>query len=165
MTIELMVGDAAPDFRLRDYKGCWTQVRDFAPGKLILFFYPAALTPGCTVEAIDFTAAGPDFKQAGYTTIGISPDEPETLARFISLNKLDVLLLADPSLTTIQAYGAWGDRSLWGKVITGVIRSTILVEVVPDGQGQIIGAHYGIRATGHVGRLRAELGLDRVSAN
>ena len=152
---KLKTGDPAPDFRLRRSDGAWVSMKDYAGSKLVVFFYPAALTPGCTVEAIDFTAAGPAFGDAGYAIVGVSPDQPETLATFATRHNLDITLLSDPELGVIKAYGAWGDRSLWGKVITGVIRSTCLIEIDQDGAGRIIEAQYGVRATGHVQRLLA----------
>ena len=157
---ELKAGDPAPGFRLRDQNGNWVSLADFTSGKVVLYFYPAALTPGCTVEAIDFTAARSTFGDAGYTILGVSPDEPEVLAKFVTRHDLDLTLLSDPELTTIKAYGAWGERMLWGKMLIGLIRSTFLIEVAPDGQGRIIEAQMGVRATGHVKRLLDSLGLN-----
>jgi len=156
---ELTTGDVAPDFRLHAADNSWVSLRDFPGQKVIVYFYPAALTPGCTVEAMDFTAASSVFREAGYTVIGISPDSPDKLATFTSRNHLDLILLSDPDLTTIKAYGAWGDRTIYGKVITGLLRSTFLVQVGPDGDGVILDAQYSVRASGHVQRLRQHLGL------
>ncbi|MCL2482128.1 MAG: peroxiredoxin [Propionibacteriaceae bacterium] len=157
--VELTKDDAAPDFRLQDSSGAWVSMKDYAGRKLILYFYPAALTPGCTVEAIDFTQSAPAFNQAGYAIVGVSPDKPEKLERFITKHNLSITLLSDPDRTTLNAYGAWGERSLWGKVVTGVIRSTFVIDVTPQGTGTILEAQYGVRATGHVNRLRTTLGV------
>jgi peroxiredoxin Q/BCP len=132
---------------------------DFAHGRVIVYFYPAALTAGCTVEAVDFSSAAPDFDKAGYAIVGISPDEPGKLARFIERNDLTIALLSDPTLETIKAYGAWGDRTLWGKTMTGLIRSTIVVDVDAEGVGTVVQAQYSVRATGHVNRLKVALGV------
>ncbi|MCL2736244.1 MAG: peroxiredoxin [Propionibacteriaceae bacterium] len=156
----LAPGDAAPDFRLQDATQAWVSLKDCASRALILYFYPAALTPGCTVEAQDFTTATPVFDAAGYTIMGVSPDAPSTLARFIERHDLTLRLLSDPDRETLKAYGAWGDRMLYGKVVTGVIRTTFVIDVDALGHGTIREAHYNVRATGHVKRLRASLGLD-----
>jgi len=157
--VELSKGTIAPDFQLLDSTGTSVCLKDFAGSKVVLYFYPAALTPGCTVEAIDFSAAKGAFAQAGYAIVGISPDEPEQLNKFVTHNDLSITLLGDPDLKVIKAYGAWGDRTLWGKVFTGVIRSTFVIDVDPSGEGHILDAQYGVRATGHVKRLRTELGV------
>jgi len=156
---ELSLGAAAPDFQLVDVTGEPVSLKDFAGSKVILYFYPAALTPGCTVEAIDFSAAKDAFLQAGYAIVGVSPDEPEQLRKFITHNDLSITLLGDPELEVIKEYGAWGDRTLWGKVFTGVIRSTFVIDVDASGAGTILDAQYGVRATGHVKRLRTDLGV------
>jgi len=156
---ELSKGAVAPDFQLLDAAGARVSLKDFAGSKVILYFYPAALTPGCTVEAIDFSAAKDAFTDAGYVIVGISPDEPDQLRKFVTHNDLSITLLGDPDLTVIKAYGAWGDRTLWGKVFTGVIRSTFVIDVDSGGEGRILEAQYGVRATGHVKRLRTDLGV------
>jgi len=156
---ELSPGALAPDFQLVDVTGTPVRLTDFAGSKVILYFYPAALTPGCTVEAIDFSAAKAAFLKAGYAIVGISPDEPDQLRKFITHNDLSITLLGDPGMEVIKAYGAWGDRTLWGKVFTGVIRSTFVIDVNADGVGTILDAQYGVRATGHVKRLRTDLGV------
>ena len=156
---ELTPGAPAPDFRLPDAGGRPVALGDFAGGKLIVFFYPAAMTPGCTVEAVDFTAGNADFLKAGYSVVGISPDKPEVLAKFIARNDLDLTLLSDPEKTVIAAYGAWGERNLYGKVVTGVLRSTFVIDVDAAGHGTITDAQYRVRATGHVKRLRDGLGV------
>jgi peroxiredoxin Q/BCP len=125
----------------------------------VIYFYPAALTPGCTTEAVDFSAAAANYAQAGYRIVGISPDQPAKLARFVQQKNLTITLLADPDKATIAAYGAWGERTLYGKLVTGVIRSTVVVELAPDGSATVVLAQYNVRATGHVGRLTSQLGL------
>ncbi|MDR0488341.1 MAG: peroxiredoxin [Propionibacteriaceae bacterium] len=161
---ELVRGDAAPDFRLKDSQGSWVSFSDFPNRKLVLYFYPQALTPGCTVEAIDFSQYTPKFRDAGYTIIGVSPDEPETLATFIAKHNLTITLLADPDLVTIKEYGAWGERMLWGKTFTGLLRSTFVLEIDAQGKGTVVDAQYSIRATGHVERLAKSLGIYDPSA-
>ena len=153
------MGDPAPDFRLQAADGSWVGLADFAGDKVIVYFYPAAMTPACTVEAIDFTAAAPVFHDAGYQIIGISPDGLDTLSEFESCNHLDLVLLSDPGHAAIDAYRAWGDKMIYGKTVTGLIRSTFLVQVDDAGHGTILEAQYGVRASGHVDRLRKHLGL------
>jgi len=157
--VELSLGAPAPDFQLPDANGTMVSLKDFAGSKVVLYFYPAALTPGCTVEAIDFSAAKQAFLDAGYAIVGVSPDEVDQLRKFVTHNDLSIVLLGDPGLDVIKAYGAWGDRTLWGKVFTGVIRSTFVIDVDAEGNGVIVDAQYGVRATGHVKRLRTELGV------
>lgn len=156
---ELNAGDAAPDFSLKDADGKTVSLADFAGRRVIVYFYPAALTAGCTIEAIDFTHARKDFAQAGVDVIGISPDQPEKLARFREKEDLNVTLLSDPEKTTIEAYGAWGVRKLYGKEVTGVIRSTFVVDVDADGKGTVESAQRNVRARGHVERLGKQFGL------
>ena len=160
MTTSLAPGDPAPAFSLPDAHGDTVALASFGPGKVIVYFYPAALTPGCTTEAVDFSAALDDFARAGYRVVGISPDQPDKLQRFTDKEHLRVTLLADPATTTIAAYGAYGERTVWGKAVTGVIRSTFVVDVDDKGQGTIAMAEYNVRATGHVAKLRRELGID-----
>lgn len=156
---QLAAGDAAPAFTLADSDGREVSLADFAGRKVVVYFYPAAMTPGCTTEALDFTAARDDFLEAGIDVVGISPDATEAIAKFRERKDLKVQLLSDPSRETIQAYGAWGDRMLYGKSVTGVLRSTFLIEVADDGNGTIELAQYNVRATGHVDRLKRDLGL------
>jgi len=156
---ELETGNIAPAFTLTDAFGKVVSLADYAGSKVILYFYPAALTPGCTVEAVDFTAAAPAFHEAGYRIIGISPDEQPRLEEFITQNNITITLLGDPDKDTIMAYGTWGERTLWGKVVTGLIRSTFVIDVDPSGTGVILDAQYAVRATGHVKRLRDSLGI------
>lgn len=159
---ELVVGDAAPAFTLPDADGKPVSLSDFAGRKVVLYFYPAAMTPGCTTEALDFTAAREDFLEAGMDVVGISPDDPDRLSKFRERKGLRVQLLSDESRETIEAYGAWGERMLYGKNVEGVLRSTFVIDVDEDGAGTIEMAQYNVRATGHVDRLRRDLGLLRV---
>lgn len=156
---QLAAGDIAPAFTLPDADGNLVSLADFAGRKVVVYFYPAAMTPGCTTQAIDFTAARDDFLEAGIDVIGISPDAPEKLATFRERKELKVTLLSDESRQTLDAYGAWGTKMLYGKAIEGVLRSTFLVEVDQNGVGTIELAQYNVRATGHVDRLRRDLGL------
>lgn len=155
----LAVGDNAPAFTLQDAKGKSVSLSDFAGRKVVLYFYPAAMTPGCTTQAVDFTAARDDFLEAGMDVVGISPDEPDRLEKFRERKQLNIQLLADPSLEVIKAYGAWGSKTLYGKAMDGVLRSTFVIDVDDDGTGTIELAQYNVRATGHVDRLRRDLGL------
>ncbi|MGB3954195.1 MAG: thioredoxin-dependent thiol peroxidase [Brooklawnia sp.] len=156
---QLAAGDVAPAFSLPDAKGNLVSLSDFAGRKVVLYFYPAAMTPGCTTQAVDFTEARDDFLEAGMDVVGISPDEPDKLAKFRERKHLNIQLLADTSLEVIKAYGAWGSKALYGKFMDGVIRSTFLIDVNEEGVGTIELAQYNVRATGHVDRLRRDLGL------
>ncbi|MDR0416234.1 MAG: peroxiredoxin [Propionibacteriaceae bacterium] len=156
---QLKLGDAAPDFALTDAAGKTVTLASYGPGKVIVYFYPAALTPGCTVQAIDFSAAAPAFAQAGYRIVGISPDDVPRLQQFTAKEHLHLTLLADPDHATCQAYGAWGSRVMWGKEVVGVIRSTFIVDVAADGEATVKEAMYGVRAAGHVEKLRHQLSV------
>ena len=126
---------------------------DFAGSRVIVYFYPKANTPGCTTEACDFTENFSQFDAAGVKVLGISPDTPEALAKFRADHDLAVELLSDPSKETLAAYGAFGEKKNYGKVVQGVIRSTFLVAVDEAGKGTIEQAQYNVKATGHVGRI------------
>jgi len=152
-------GQPAPAFDLLDADDHPCSLASFAPGAVIVYFYPAALTPGCTIEAIDFSARLDDFAAAGYRVVGISPDKPEKLARFVTKHELSVTLLSDPDRGVIEAFGAWGSKTLYGKAMQGVIRSTFVVDVDDAGAGTVRLAQYNVKASGHVGRLAAELGI------
>jgi len=156
----LSVNDPAPGFDLPDAQGHHRSLADFAPGKVIVYFYPAALTPGCTIEAVDFSSRRDAFASAGYHIVGISPDAPEKLARFIARDNLEVTLLSDPGRSVIEAYGAWGTKMLYGKQMQGVIRSTFVVDVGAGGQGTVTCALYNVKAKGHVDGLAKRLGVD-----
>lgn len=155
----LEVGDAAPPFTLPDADGREVSLSDFAGRRVIVYFYPAAMTPGCTIQAVDFTAALDEIADAGYGVVGISPDAPARLARFRDKEQLTVTLLGDPERSVLEAYGAFGTKMLYGKEIQGVIRSTFVVDVAADGTGTVQVAQYNVKATGHVARLRRDLGI------
>jgi peroxiredoxin Q/BCP len=154
-TPRLSPGDPAPDFTLTDDSGAEVALRDLRGEKVIVYFYPAAMTPGCTTQACDFTDSLDSLKGAGYQVLGISPDKPEKLAKFRDRDHLTITLLSDPDRSVMQAYGAFGEKKLYGKVVEGVIRSTFVV----DEDGAIEQAQYNVKATGHVAKLRRDLGL------
>lgn len=156
---KLQVGDRSPSFALPDADGTLVSLADYAGRRVVVYFYPAALTPGCTTQAVDFTAAAAEFAAAGYDVLGISPDDPAKLQKFRAKESLTVTLLADPGRSVLEAYGAWGTKMLYGKEITGVIRSTFVVDVDAAGDGSIAVAQYNVKATGHVAKLRRELGI------
>jgi thioredoxin-dependent peroxiredoxin len=155
MTDRLSPGDQAPDFELPDADGNPVSLASLRGQKLVLYFYPAAMTPGCTKEAVDFQDNSADFNAAGYQVIGISPDKPAKLAKFRDQEHLTFPLLSDVDKTTLTGYGAYGEKKLYGKTVTGVIRSTFVI----DENGRIAAAQYNVRATGHVAKLRKELGI------
>ena len=154
--VRLSPGDPAPDFTLPDAEGKPVSLSSYRGRRVIVYCYPAALTPGCTTQAVDFTAAAGDLAEAGLDIIGISPDEPEKLLRFRDKEKLDITLVSDPEKEVLKAYGAYGTKKLYGKEVVGVIRSTFIV----DAEGRIEQASYNVKATGHVAKLRRDLGLD-----
>lgn len=156
---QLAVGDTAPAFTLPDADGRSVSLSDFAGRKVVVYFYPAAMTPGCTTQAVDFTDARDDFLEAGIDVVGISPDGQDKLGKFRERKHLKVQLLSDPSREVIDAYGAWGTKMLYGKAMEGLLRSTFLIDVDEDGVGTVELAQYNVRATGHVERLRRDLGL------
>jgi peroxiredoxin Q/BCP len=148
-------GSAAPDFTLMDQDEHPVSLSDFRGRRVILYFYPAAQTPGCTTQACDFRDSLASLQGAGYTVLGISRDTPEKLRAFRDSDGLTFPLLSDPDHTVHEAYGAWGEKQNYGKTITGVLRSTFVV----DEEGAIVEALYNVKATGHVARLRKTLGL------
>ncbi|HET8614002.1 MAG TPA: thioredoxin-dependent thiol peroxidase [Actinomycetales bacterium] len=156
MSTRLAPGDTAPDFTLPTDDGGEVTLSDLRGQKVIVYFYPAAMTPGCTKQACDFTDSLESLRSAGYTVIGISPDKPEKLARFRERDDLAITLASDVDRSVLQAYGAFGEKKLYGKVVEGVIRSTFVV----DKQGRVEVAQYNVKATGHVAKLRRDLGLD-----
>lgn len=156
---KLAVGDAAPSFTLPDADGRPVSLSDFAGRRVIVYFYPAAMTPGCTIQAVDFTAALGDIASSGFAVLGISPDTPEQLAKFREKETLGFPLLSDPDRVVLDAFGAYGEKMLYGKAIQGVIRSTFVVDVAADGTGTITLAQYNVKATGHVDKLRRDLGI------
>ena len=151
----LAPGDEAPDFTLKDADGNDVSLSGFKGQRVIVYFYPAAMTPGCTKEACDFTASMPDLAKAGTAVLGISPDQPAKLAKFREKDGIIFPLLSDPDKTVLTAYGAYGEKMNYGKTIMGVIRSTFIV----GADGKIEKAQYAVKATGHVDRLRKDLGL------
>ena len=155
-TVKLDVGQTAPAFTLPDQDGNKVSLSDFAGKKVIVYFYPAASTPGCTQEACDFRDNINSLKSAGYQVLGISKDEAGALEKFRDEQGLNFPLLGDPALLVHNAYGAYGEKSLYGKIITGTLRSTFVV----DEDGRIELALYNVKATGHVASLRKKLGLD-----
>ena len=153
----LAVGDPAPDFTLAtDTEGDVNLYELLGEGrKVIVYFYPAAMTPGCTKQACDFTESLGALEAAGYKVLGISKDGPSKLAKFRERDGLTIALLSDPDLAVHQAYGAYGEKKLYGKIVEGVIRSTFVV--TPDGKIEV--AQYNVKAAGHVAKLRRELSV------
>lgn len=156
---QLSTGDIAPHFALPDADGKLVKLSDHASRTVIVYFYPAALTPGCTTQAIDFTDAVDEFAKAGVDIIGISPDEPEKLAQFRDRKSLRITLASDPEKSTINDYGVWGTKTIYGKEIEGLIRSTFIIDADDQGKGTIRKALYNVRASGHVDRIRRDLGI------
>jgi len=155
-TSRLSPGDTAPEFSLPDDTGTEVALSDFRGRKVIVYFYPAAMTPGCTKQACDFTDSLDSLQAQGYEVLGISPDKPEKLAKFRERDGLTIRLLSDPEKKILGAYGAFGEKKLYGKVVQGVIRSTFVV----DEDGKVALAQYNVKATGHVAKLRKDLALD-----
>ena len=155
MTDRLSPGDSAPDFTLTDDTGDSVSLKDLRGQKVIVYFYPAEMTPGCTTQACDFTDNLASLKAAGYEVVGISKDKPEKLAKFRERDSLTITLLSDPDLSVLKAWGAYGLKKLYGKEVEGVIRSTFVV----DEDGKVALAQYNVRATGHVAKLRRDLVL------
>ncbi len=151
----LAPGDEAPDFTLSDDNEHQVSLSSLRGNRVIIYFYPAAMTPGCTKQACDFSASKADLAASGFTVLGISPDSPAKLAKFRAKEGLTFPLLSDPSRAVLTAYGAFGEKMMYGKKTTGVIRSTFVIG--PD--GKIEHAYYGVKAAGHVARLRQELGI------
>jgi peroxiredoxin Q/BCP len=154
--MRLQPGEKAPDFTLPDASGAPVSLRDYSGGRVVVYFYPAAMTPGCTTQACDFRDSLSSLQAAGVSVVGVSPDPPAKLAEFAARDGLTFPLLSDPGHDVLEAYGAWGEKSMYGKRITGVIRSTVVVD--PD--GTVEKAMYNVKATGHVAKLRSELGVD-----
>ena len=152
----LETGQTAPAFTLNDHAGRSVSLSDFAGRKLIIFFYPAAMTPGCTTEACDFRDSLVRLQRAGYDVVGISPDKPDKLAKFVEKQSLTYPLLSDADRAVMDAYGAFGEKMLYGKKVTGVIRSTVVVGPA----GTVVLPKYNVKATGHVASLSKALGLD-----
>jgi peroxiredoxin Q/BCP len=153
MSDRLAPGDTAPAFTLPDADGNPVSLADHLGRSVIVYFYPAALTPGCTKQACDFTDNLDVLASAGYDVLGISPDKPEKLAKFREKESLKVTLLADPDRAVLTAYGAFGEKTMYGKTVTGVIRSTLVI----DPAGKVAHAFYNVKATGHVAKLLRDL--------
>ena len=151
----LSPGDPAPDFDLLDDQGNEVRLTDFRGRRVLLYAYPAAMTPGCTTQACDFRDNLAVFGQQGFTVLGISPDKPEKLAEFREHDHLTFPLLSDPDKSVLTAFGAYGEKKLYGKTVVGVIRSTFII----DADGLIERAFYNVKATGHVAKLMRDLGL------
>jgi peroxiredoxin Q/BCP len=153
--MRLSPGDPAPDFELLDADEKTVSLMSMRGQHVVLYFYPAALTPGCTTQACDFRDNVDVLRSADTTVVGISPDPPAKLRQFREKHGLPFLLLSDPDRVVLEAYGAWGEKKLYGKTVTGVIRSTIVV----DPRGDVEQAFYNVKATGHVAKLLRDLKL------
>ncbi len=156
MSERLQVGQPAPDFTLPADDGTPWSLAAHRGRSVVVYFYPAASTPGCTTQACDFRDSLASLQGAGYDVVGVSPDEPEALRGFRAAEGLTFPLLSDPGHEVLEAYGAWGEKSMYGRTSTGVVRSTFVV----DPEGTLRAAQYAVRASGHVRRLRQELGID-----
>ncbi|WP_018685094.1 thioredoxin-dependent thiol peroxidase [Actinokineospora enzanensis] len=149
----LSPGDPAPGFTLPDSEGNDVTLADLRGRSVLLYFYPAASTPGCTKQACDFRDNLAELNDAGFAVLGVSPDKPAKLAKFVAEEGLTFPLLSDVDKAVLTAYGAFGEKQLYGKTVTGVIRSTFVI----DADGVISHALYNVRATGHVAKLRKDL--------
>ena len=154
--VRLAPGDQAPDFTLPDSTGAATSLADYRGRKVVLYFYPAAMTPGCTTEACDFRDNLNSLEAAGYQVLGISKDQPADNAEFAEQEALNFPLLSDPTLEVHRAYSAYGEKSLYGKTVEGTIRSTFVI----DERGRVSLPLYNVKATGHVASLRKKLHID-----
>ncbi|MGP9787281.1 thioredoxin-dependent thiol peroxidase [Glutamicibacter sp. 287] len=152
----LAVGDQAPGFTLSDAEGNEVSLSSYLGKKTIVYFYPAASTPGCTKQACDFRDSLASLQGLGYEVLGISPDGVTKLAKFAAKEELNFTLLADEDHEVAEAYGAWGEKKNYGRTYEGLIRSTVVL----DEQGKVTLAQYNVRATGHVAKLRRDLGID-----
>ena len=156
MPERLIPGDLAPDFTLKNAEGQDVSLHAFRGRSTVVYFYPAASTPGCTKEACDFRDSLAFLRTAGYEVLGISPDPVDKLARFAAAEGLNFPLLSDADHAVAEAYGAWGEKKNYGRSYEGLIRSTVVV----DPEGKITVAQYNVRATGHVAKLRRDLKLE-----
>ncbi|OBK51811.1 thioredoxin-dependent thiol peroxidase [Mycobacterium paragordonae] len=154
-TTRLAPGDKAPAFNLPDADGNNVKLSDYKGRRVVVYFYPAASTPGCTKQACDFRDSLAELNEAGIDVVGISPDKPEKLAKFRDAEGLTFPLLSDPERKVLTAYGAFGEKQMYGKTVTGVIRSTFVV----DEKGKVEVAQYNVKATGHVAKLRRDLSV------
>jgi peroxiredoxin Q/BCP len=153
--MRLSPGDPAPDFSLLDADEQPVTLMQFRGERVVLYFYPAAMTPGCIKEACDFRDNLSVLRDAAVAVVGVSPDAPAKLRTFREREQLTFPLLSDPSHQVLEAYGAWGEKSLYGKTVTGVIRSTIVI----DDRGVVEHAFYNVKATGHVAKLLRDLNI------
>ena len=156
MTIRLVPGDLAPDFTLPTADGGSLTLSDLRGEHVIVYFYPAAMTPGCTTQACDFRDSLAALQVKGYRVVGVSPDPVDKLATFVERDGLTFPLASDTDKAVLLAWGAYGEKSLYGKTVTGVIRSTVVV----DPAGRVELAQYNVKASGHVAKLRRDLGID-----
>lgn len=156
MPERLIPGAPAPDFTLKNSEGQDVSLKSFRGCSTVVYFYPAASTPGCTKQACDFRDSLASLRQAGYEVLGISPDPVDKLARFAAAEGLNFPLLSDEDHAVAAAYGAWGEKKNYGRTYEGLIRSTVVV----DPEGKIAVAQCNVRATGHVAKLRRDLKLD-----
>ncbi len=154
-TTRLEPGDKAPSFSLPDADGNTVKLADFKGRKVVVYFYPAASTPGCTKQACDFRDSLAELNEAGLDVVGISPDKPEKLARFRDAEGLNFPLLSDPEKKVLTEWGAFGEKKMYGKTVQGVIRSTFVV----DEKGNVEVAQYNVKATGHVAKLRRDISV------
>jgi thioredoxin-dependent peroxiredoxin len=159
--MRLSPGDTAPAFSTLDADEKTRTLKEFKGKNVVLYFYPAALTPGCTKQACDFRDNLALLADSEFAVIGISPDKPAKLAKFRETHDLTFPLLSDPDKTILTAYGAWGEKTMYGKTVTGVIRSTFVV----DPKGKIAHAFYNVKATGHVAKLLRDLSLSTSTAS
>jgi peroxiredoxin Q/BCP len=155
----LAAGDPAPPLDLADDAGTTHTWKSHAGQRVVLYVYPAAMTPGCTTQACDFRDSLDSLAAAGITVLGVSPDKPEKLAKFRERDGLTFPLLSDPDKAMLTAWGAYGEKKLYGKTVVGVIRSTFVVDVDTRGVATIERAMYAVKATGHVAKLRRDLGV------
>jgi thioredoxin-dependent peroxiredoxin len=155
MTTRLTSGDTAPDFTLPDADGKPVSLADYRGRRVVVYFYPAAGTPGCTKQACDFRDSLTELNGAGLDVLGVSPDKPAKLAKFRDKEGLTFPLLSDADKDVLNAWGAFGEKQMYGKTVTGVIRSTFVI----DPEGKIEVAQYNVRATGHVAKLRKDLSV------
>jgi thioredoxin-dependent peroxiredoxin len=152
----LEAGEEAPDFTLPAHDGTTVRLADLRGSKVVVYFYPAAMTPGCTTQACDFRDNLASLQAAGYRVLGVSPDPVDRLAAFAERDSLTFPLLSDADRSVMTRWGAFGEKKLYGKVVTGVIRSTVVL----DEAGVVTLARYNVKATGHVASLRKALGVD-----
>jgi len=155
MTTRLAPGDIAPDFTLPTADGGELTLSSLRGQHVIVYFYPAAMTPGCSTQACDFRDSLDALQGQGYAVVGVSPDPVERLAEFVARDDLTFPLASDVDKKVLEAYGAWGEKTLYGKTVTGVIRSTVVVD--PD--GKVLLAQYNVKAAGHVAKLRRDLSI------